>query len=162
MITQDFDYDRGVKVYNVGDIITIIGDTSKGEPHIRGIVVLSADNGSFSVVTAHGFIGLAERVRTEPTGDHFDLSPLFDRLKTEDFQEIPNTVFRIGDVVLHHEEPAVVFYIFIDGKSLATLSVTGINLCTSVREIKATGERFDLTPMFDRLKGGNPFEDHKA
>jgi hypothetical protein len=163
VIIQDFDYDRGVKVYNAGDIVTIKGDRSKGEQDERGIVALAWDDGSFSVIKAEGYIGLGERVRTEPTGEHFDLSPLFERLNAGDLQERPGGEFKIGDLVIHDsDEPAVVFYVFEDGKDLATLAVDGMHLCAPTSDIKATGERFDLTPMFDRLKGGNPFEDHKA
>lgn len=161
MLTQDFDYDRGVKVYDVGDIVTIIGDTSKGEPHIRGIVVLSGDNGSFSVITADGYIGLAERVRTEPTGEHFDLSPLFDKLKAGNLQEKPRADLKIGDVVLYDEGPAVVFLIFDDG-DFASLGLDEMNLRSRSDSAKATGEHFDLSPMFDRLKGGPRIEDRKA
>lgn len=164
MIIQDFDYDRGVKVYNAGDIVTIKGDRSKGEQDERGIVALAWDNGSFSVIKAEGYIGLGERVRTEPTGEHFDLSPLFERLNAGDLQEKPGGVFKIGDLVLDpfDDEPAVVFYIFENGEELATLAINGMRLSAPASAVKATGEHFDLTPMFNRLKGGNPFEDHKA
>ena len=155
MITIDYDYKNGTRRYNVGDIIRIKGDPAKGEDDGVGLVAYSWDDGSFSAITPDGYLGLAERVVTEPTGESFDLSPLFDRLHAGGFTEQPGDTFKVGDIVLCALDdfaPGVVFYVFNCGDA-AVLMPSGMSLGTPQRYLRATGETFDLSPMFDRIRG---------
>ena len=152
MITKDFDYQNGKKIYNVGDIIRIKGDPAKREKDALGIVAISGNFGSFCAITADGYIGLAERVVTEPTGETLDLTPLFDRLRRGGFEEKPKDKYQIGDIVIDSfGDPGIVFYIGRNG-DLAILCIDGMNLGTSPDRVKATGESCDLTLLFDSIK----------
>lgn len=152
MITRDFDYQNGKKIYNVGDIIRVKGNPAEGEKDALGIVAISGNFGSFSVITADGYIGLAERVITEPTGRSFDLSPLFNRLRSGGFEKKQGNNYEIGDIVIDNfGDPGIVFYICRNG-DIALICIDGMNLGTSPDRVKATGESFDLAPMFDSIK----------
>lgn len=153
MITYDYDYGAGKRRYNDGDIVRIKGDPDKGEGDALGIVAYSGDDGGFSAITADGYIGFAERVLTEPTGETFDLSPIFDRLRA--IKEQPGGAFKVGDIVLHtlyEYSPAIVFYVF-DNGDVATLMLDGMSLGTPPQYLRATGETFDLSPMFNKIRG---------
>jgi len=155
MITYDYDYGAGKRRYNDGDIVRIKGDPDKGEGDALGIVAYSGNDGSFSAITADGYIGLAERVLTDPTGETFDLSPIFDRLRAGGFKEQPGGQFKVGDIVLALDEysPAIVFYVFDNGDVAATLMLDGMSLGTPPQHLRATGETFDLSPMFNKIRG---------
>ena len=154
MITYDYDYGAGKRRYNDGDIVRIKGDPDKGEGDALGIVTYSGDDGSFSAITTDGYIGFAERVLTEPTGETFDLSPIFDRLRAGGFKEQPGGQFKVGDIVLALDEysTAIVFYVF-DNGDVATLMLDGLSLGTPPHYLRATGETFDLSPMFNKIRG---------
>ena len=144
MITYDYDYGAGKRRYNDGDIVRIKGDPDKGEGDALGIVAYSGNYGSFSAITADGYIGFAERVVTEPTGKRFDLSPLYDRLRAGGFKEQPGGQFKVGDIVLalsvlrDEYSPAIVFYVF-DNGDVATLMLDGMSLGTPPQYLMATG-----------------------
>ena len=155
MITYEYDYGAGKRRYNDGDIVRIKGDPDKGEGDALGIVAYSGDGGSFAIITADGYIAFGERVVTEPTGKRFDLSPLYDRLRAGGFKEQPGGAFKVGDIVLrtlHEHSPAIVFYVF-DNGDVATLMLDGMSLGTPPQCLRATGETFDLSPMFNKIRG---------
>ena len=81
MMTCDYDYGAGERRYYEGDIISIKGDPDKNEVDALGIVAYSGDDGSFAIITADGYIAFGERVVTEPTGETFDLSPMFNKIR---------------------------------------------------------------------------------
>lgn len=161
MITRDFDYENEGRRYNAGDIIRIKGDPDKNEADVLGIVAYPGKDGSFCAITADGYLGLAERVVTEPTGETFDLAPLFDRLRAGGFKAQPGDTFKVGDIVLAKSfskstesvtlEPAVVFYVFDNGDA-ASLFLDGMSLGAPASSLWATGETFDLAPMFEALR----------
>ena len=156
MITYDYDYGAGKRRYNDGDIVRIKGDPDKGEGDALGIVAYSGDDGSFAIITADGYIGFGERVVTEPTGKRFDLSPLYDRLRAGGFKEQPGGQFKVGDIALDALDdfaPGVVFHVF-DNGDVATLMLDGMSLGTPPQYLRATGETFDLSPMFNKLRKG--------
>ena len=155
MITYDYDYGAGKRRYNDGDIVRIKGDPDKGEGDALGIVAYSGDDGCFAIITADGYIAFGERVVTEPTGKRFDLSPLYDRLRAGGFKEQPGGQFKVGDIALlalDEYSPAIVFYVFFNG-DVATLMLDGMSLGTPPRYLRATGETFDLSPMFNKIRG---------
>lgn len=154
MITRDFDYENGGRRYNAGDIIRIKGDPDKNEADVLGIVAYPGNDGSFCAITADGYLGLAERVVTEPTGETFDLAPLFRRLLAGGFKAQPGDTFKVGDIALRalgDFEPGVVFYVFDNGDA-AMLLPDGMSLGTPPQYLRATGETFDLAPMFEALR----------
>lgn len=154
MMTFDYDYSAGDRRYYEGDIISIKGDPGKNEADALGIVAYSGDDGSFSIITADGYIGFGERVVTEPTGEHFDLSPIFDRLREGGFKEQPGDTFKVGDIALRALDdfaPGVVFYVFDNGDA-AMLLPDGMSLGTPPQYLRATGETFDLSPMFNKIR----------
>lgn len=155
MITYEYDYGAGKRRYNDGDIVRIKGDPDKGEADALGIVAYSGDGGCFAIITADGYIAFGERVVTEPTGETFDLSPLYDRLRAGGFKEQPGGAFKVGDIVigtLHEYSPAIVFYVF-DNGDVATLMLDGMSLGTPPQYLRATGDTFDLSPMFNKIRG---------
>ena len=157
MITYDYDYGAGKRRYNDGDIVRIKGDPDKGEGDALGIVAYSGDDGSFAIITADGYIAFGERVVTEPTGETFDLSLIFDRLRAvkDAVKEHPGGAFKVGDIVLHTRyeySPAIVFYVF-DNGDVATLMLDGMSLGTPPHYLRATGETFDFSPMFNKIRG---------
>ena len=153
MITIDYDYENGRKKYNAGDIIRVKG--APGEEEKLGIVAHSWEDGSHCVITPDGFIGLAERVVSEPTGRSFDLFPLFDKLRAGDFKVTTSEdAPRIGDIVLNPEnEPGIVFYIFEKNGDVAVLFTDGMSLGSSPGRYRYTGEFFDLSPMYSAIRG---------
>jgi hypothetical protein len=155
MMTCDYDYGAGERRYYEGDIISIKGDPDKNEADALGIVAYSGDDGSFAIITADGYIGFGERVVTEPTGKRFDLSPLYDRLRAGGFKEQPGGQFKVGDIALQALDdfaPGVVFHVFNNGDA-AMLLPDGMSLGTPPQYLRATGETFDLSPMFNKIRG---------
>ena len=151
MILKDYNYENGKRIYHDGDIITIKGGD---EPDRPAIVFNSSDNGSFSAIKTHGFIGAAERVETEPTGKHFDLSPMFEAIESCKGPKEPDgpVSYSIGDIVwdMRENEPMIVFYKYQDG-DIVTLGMGFFTLGAPKSSVAPTGVHFDLTPMFKAI-----------
>ena len=173
MLMQDFNYEFGTKRYYVGDIVRLKGGPA--EPDETGIVTHSWNDGSFFVVTRHGFVvtrhdfvvtrhgfvvtrhgfvGFPERVVSEPAHGHFDLRPLFQRLQSVTRDAVrPVASVKIGDIVLDRSgDSGIVFYIYEKSGDAAVLFENGASLGTPICDILSTGESFDLQPMFESIE----------
>jgi hypothetical protein len=102
-------------------------------------------------VTNGGYMKNQIRGGVGPYKD-YDLS-IWQQQKTG--QEYFDELFKVGDIALQALDdfaPGVVFHVFNNGDA-AMLLPDGMSLGTPPQYLRATGETFDLSPMFNKIRG---------